>query len=155
MKILILILILLLTDCTKEGRSEYYTYMINNTDHHISVKAFFEGNIEPYMSLQIPPHEKKQASYSGGPGSDGEGFSYGPLLGPRDSVLVIFNNTDTIAHYKPTLIGGAKKFYTYDTPRNLYNQKNYTRIIVKKTSNLMICHFFYTFTEQDYLDASQ
>jgi len=72
-----------------------------------------------------------------------------------DSVLVIFDNSDTMVHYKPNLIGGAKRFYSYDSPRNLYNQTNYQKTITKKTATFVGYQFLFIFTEQDYLDASK
>ncbi|MCX6166557.1 MAG: hypothetical protein NT021_01035 [Sphingobacteriales bacterium] len=157
MKVLYILIAFLIVSCIKETRSDSYTYIVNNTAHNISIMAYYNGNIEPSLSANIAPQEQKIINYNGGLGSTdiAGGFSYGAILGIMDSVLVIFDNKDSISHYNTQLIGGAKNFYTYDSARNLYNRNNYVHEIAEHSSKKVVHHFIYTFTEQDYLDAKQ
>ena len=157
MKALYVLIAFLLISCIKETRSDSYTYIINNTAHSISIAAYYKGNIEPSLSANIAPFEQKIINHNGGLGNTdiAGGYSYGAILGVMDSVLVIFDNIDSITHYNPQLIGGAKNFYTYDSVRNLYNRNNYVHEIAEHSSKKVVHHFIYTITEQDYIDASQ
>ena len=140
----------------KETTKYSITYAENTTGHAISGRAYYKGNFNEYDSFELAPYEKKQIYRIGGWGSkDGKGLSYGEMAIINDSILVIFDHTDTIAHYKATLIGGAKHFYPFSSTRNLYNEANYIETLIEKSSNNTNHYFLYTFTEQDYLDAIQ
>lgn len=140
----------------KETTKYSITYAENTTGHTITGRAYYQGSLDVYNSFELAPYEKKEIYRIGGRGSkDGKGLSYGEMAAINDSILVVFDHKDTIAHYKPTLIGGAKRFYLFSSPRNLYNEANYLETAIEKTSYSSKHYFLYTFTEQDYLDASQ
>jgi len=154
MKRIIIVFLFLSTACI-ESRTDNYSFIDNNTDHNIIIHPYRAGNISSSLIFEIGPHEKKLIDYTSYGGAKGDGFSYVSTITFQDSILVIFDHADTIAHYKPTLIGGAKRFYPFNSPRNLYNEANYIKTTVAKTTHNVAYNFLYTFTEQDYLDAKQ
>ena len=155
-QLLLIAIAVLLVACSTETTNRSVTYAENITEHSISGRAYFQGSIDEYTSFELAPHEKKEINENGGWGQkNGKGRSYGSTITFQDSILVIFDHKDTIAHYKPTLMGGAKHFYPFSSPRNLYNEANYIETAIEKTSYSSKHYFLYTFTEQDYLDAKQ
>jgi hypothetical protein len=154
MKRIIIVLFFLSTACI-ESRTDNYSFIENKTNHNISINPYLAGNISTSLVFEIGPHEKKLIDYISYGGAIGNGFSYGSTITFQDSILVIFDHKDTILHYKPTLIGSAKRFYPFSSPRNLYNEANYIKTAIEKTSYSSKHYFLYTFTEQDYLDAKQ
>jgi hypothetical protein len=146
----------LLLGACKESTNRSITYAENTTGHSISGRAYFQGNVNEYASFELAPHEKKEINENGGWGDkNGKGRSYGSTITFQDSILIIFDHADTIVHYKPTLMGGAKHFYPFSSTRNLYNEANYIETLIEKSSNNTNHYFLYTFTEQDYLDVKQ
>lgn len=156
MKKVIFCLIIIFVACEDRTRTFNYTYFQNDSVHKISVIEFSQGKITNYMSFDLQQNEKKQIISTQYPGIGGNGQSYADLTSLTDSILVIFDNKDTIIHYgKSYVLGGAKKFILYNSPRSLLNSNNYTKTTLTKTTNRLTYSFLYTFTEQDYLDASQ
>ncbi len=141
--------------CVDMESTDCYTYMNNETGHHIAVKSYFLGEHTPFLSFELLPYEKKQVMYRRSRGL-GSGESYPLLATGQDSNVVIFNNKDTIIHYiRPEIVNPAKKYIVFESPRNLFNLANYVKKTIKKTAYKRVYHYTYTFTEQDFLDASQ
>jgi len=69
-------------------------------------------------------------------------------------VTVVFNSEDTIKHYNDTL-NHVGNYYNIKSERCFYNPKSYTKQIepIGKHSNDV--KLYYTFTQQDYLDAQK
>jgi len=154
MKIFLSTLVLFCISCT-ESSTDSFTFIQNNSNHTINIYAYKNGAITPDKSFTIAPSEKIQIDHTSNGGTGGSGISYSMFIGGQDSILVTFDNLNTIVHYKETLIGNSTKFYPYNSPRNLYNPVNYTRTIMMNNSHSTIYNFLYTFTEQDFIDASQ
>jgi len=154
MKIFLSTLILFCISCI-ESSTDSFTFIQNNSNHKINIYAYKNGAITLDKSFTIAPNERIQIDHTSNGGTGGSGISYSIFIWGQDSILVTFDNLNTIVHYKETLIGNSTKFYSYNSPRNLYNEANYIKTTVAKTSHSVTYNFLYTFTEQDYIDASQ
>ena len=155
MKKFLIFLIFLIIACADLEYTRCFTYMQNDSSHNITVKSYFQGNLTPFLSFELLPSEKKEilSRQSRGLGS---GESYASMATGEDSILVIFDNVDTIIHYRrPELVNSSKKYVLFESPRNLYNSTNYVKKTIKKTTYHATYTYSYTFTEQDYIDASQ
>ena len=129
--------------------------MQNDSSHHITVKSYFLGNLTPFLSFDLLPNEKKEVLSRQSRGL-GSGDSYASMAAGEDSILVIFDNVDTIIHYRrPELVNSSKKYVLFESPRNLYNSANYVKKTINKTAYHATYSYSYAFTEQDYLDAKQ
>jgi len=152
MKILVALLVLFLAACNKEENTFTDTYFTNATQHTIKVTVFMGAATVQSMSFGLGPNEKKKVYYNNTRGL-GRGVSYGYINSPMDSIVVAFDTTHTITHYKANLIGSNPKHYLYESDRNIYNDKSYAMTVTKSTDTQKSVEFLYTFTEQDYLDA--
>jgi hypothetical protein len=146
---------LLFIGCSDKSLSNNFTFMVNNSEHNLAIQVYFQGKINSYKSFFIAPHEKKEINYTMGKNVETSGICYGELL-LADSVLVEFDNIASTTHYsKNGIIGGAKKFLLYDSPKNIYNRNSYTKTILSKDETSVTIQFLYTITEDDYIYASQ
>ncbi|MCX6166559.1 MAG: hypothetical protein NT021_01045 [Sphingobacteriales bacterium] len=155
MKKPLIFLVFVLIACTDLEYTRCYTYMQNDSSHHISVKSYFMGSLTPFLSFDLLPNEKKEVLSRQSRGL-GSGESYALMATGEDSILVIFDNVDTIIHYRrPELVNPNKKYILFESPRNLYNSANYVKKTINKTAYHATYSYSYAFTEQDYLDAKQ
>jgi len=155
MKKSLIFLIFLIIACADLEYTRCYTYMQNDSSHNITVKSYFQGNLTPFLSFELLPSEKKEVLSRQSRGL-GSGESYALMATGEDSILVIFDNVDTIIHYRrPELVNPTKKYILFESPRNFYNSANYVKKTTEKTTYHATYNYTYIFTEQDYLDAKQ
>jgi len=112
--------------------------------------------IFPSISMTDTLHLKSNESLNFKRGQEmgkGNGINLA-FFADGNPVTVIFNNEDTIKHYNDTL-NHVGNYYNIKSERCFYNPKSYTKQIepIGKQSNDV--KLYYTFTEQDYLDAQK
>lgn len=155
-KIFLLVFLLsIYTGCIKEYSTSYTAYLVNPTQHQITVLCYKEGVVSQDDSISIPPFTHimfAQGSYE--PPNPHPKFSTKYFGSPDDSLVVVFDHKFRISHYGNTPLDTATKYYLYSSLRNLRNMLSYefyTRGI-KGTKSINNTHV-YRFIEQDYLDA--
>lgn len=148
--ILIQTLILCIYSCTIEKYGSTETILKNDTDYSIQIlsykgdKVYEEKNIPPKHSLvALKMNVKGKTIYP----------NYGTLLQPFDSVVVIYNNTVSVTHLR--FDSKNDKGIPFSSTRNLTNPDSYIKVITNETKYSITGYYSYTFSEQDFLDASQ
>lgn len=144
--------LIMLASCSKEKNTISNTDFVNSTLHNINVKAYKNGIIQTDGSFILNANETKQVFNLNNRGI-GSGLTFGGYYQPMDSFVVTFDNTYSISHYKPNLIGTNLKKYLYSSKRNIYNDSSYVPNLLKDSKYRREWDFKYTFVEQDYLDA--
>jgi hypothetical protein len=152
MKYVSLFIFLFFTACIKESNTFSTTRFNNTTSHYISVDVYKWGGLVPQHSFFLTPGESKIV-LSTSNGGIGNGIALGSMLMIMDSIKVVFDDLYRITHYKPSLTGTNPHNYPYHSPRNIFNDSSYTRVLKGDRKYRRECDFKYTFTQQDYLDA--
>lgn len=146
-----------LSSCNLEerGSTHYIALLKNSTQHSIKILSYTSGVVLPKDTIKLVNGQELEIAngYDQGIGTS-PGFYTQYFVGePKDSVLVVFDNTYSIVHYRQAPEFKSNKYYLQISNRNLMNLDSYsftsTRITKRSQENVHI----YTFTEQDYLDA--
>ena len=135
--------------CKVEQETFSYTLFTNTTQHDISVRPYYIGVIEPDLAFTLSPAETKKVSVTSH-GGLGDGVCYDTSLSTCDSVLVVFDDSLSVVHYKINFTGSAARFYPYSSLRNLYNIQSYRRNVINESRHSREVEFTYVFTESDY-----
>lgn len=152
MKYILLIVLLTMLSCKKDSVTLSNTIFNNTTSHQISVVCYKNGAVYQESSFNLNPNESKSVFTLNNRGI-GNGLSFGEYYRTVDSIVVIFDNIYKIAHYKPNLIGTNFKKYLFSSTRNIFNDSNYIRNIIKDEKYRREWDFKYSFVEQDYQDV--
>jgi hypothetical protein len=130
-------------------------YLINKSGKDINIYIYRKNGTKDIDTLNYKNEESRlpEASSTGG--------FFGILntdsslnINTMDSCLVIFNNKDSILHYRYLPKNPFRKYYDNNSKRNMIFPSNYT-YSTKSNKNIKHTLITYTFTEQDYLDAKQ
>jgi hypothetical protein len=152
MKYLIIICVLLLNiwSCTVEEQGSTESLLINNTEHQIKIIGYQKGskqelkNLAPQETVVVlKMHVLGKTIYP----------NFGTMLQPFDWIEVVYDSKDTIVHQR--FNSQSQSGIPYTNIRNLTNPNNYIKAITEETKHSITGYFSYTFTEQDYIDASQ
>lgn len=154
-KILLLAFLLNIhTSCNKEGKTFYTAYLVNPTQHQITLLCYNEGVVKKGDSIRIPPLSDflfGEGSYRGANPHPQFSSDY---FAEHDSLVVIFDQKYKISHYANMPIYPASKYYLNSSLRNLFNISSYEFYTKeRKRSKSVDNTHVYKFTEQDYLDA--
>lgn len=153
--ILILLLITYTAACKKESSTRFEAYLINKSGHSIEIKPYFNGFVSTVNIMRLQQNDTLQIAdgfYRGISSDSSAGFIPKYFAG-ADSLIVVFDNTYSITHYinTPSLLNS--KYYLFTSQRNIGNPRSYQMIIKSSSSTFRENEFWYTFTQQDYLDA--
>jgi hypothetical protein len=133
--ILVIASMIYLNSCCKVIiKSSQFIY--NNTAQIIVFLPFKNGKVIENRKLTIKPNEKL----------------YEAANFPADSLVVFFNDKYPVSHHflNSKSINGIK----FENRRNILNISNYTIERIKKSKcGSMDINTYFTFTEQDYLEA--
>lgn len=140
-----------LVSCIVEEETFSYTLFTNNSLHNITVCPYYNGVIDPELTFTLSPAETKKVSVTSH-GGLGDGVCYDTSVSTCDSVLVLFDDSLSIVHYKLSFTGSAARFYPYSSLRNLYNIQSYIRNVINESRHSREVEFTYVFTENDYAD---
>jgi tartrate dehydratase alpha subunit/fumarate hydratase class I-like protein len=135
-----------------EDTTYSYTLFTNNTGHTISVRPITGGITGANSAFSLAPNTAVKVEGLSG-GGKGSGASYASQISPFDSVLVTFDDTLQMVHYKKTLVGSSAIHYLFESPRNLYNNSNYSKASTDENKHSITVTYNYSFTEADYGDA--
>jgi hypothetical protein len=139
--------------CTTEENTISKTSFWNLTPHQIKVLYFKNGSPIDDETRIISPFEKKEVDYSHQRGKN-SGLLYPYILSDiSDSCVMSFNDTITASHYAYYTVGTNSKAILFPSNRNVFNQNNYIRTVLKETKKSMNIEYFYYITEQDYIYA--
>lgn len=148
--LIILLSPLLIVSCKdKPSRNQAFVFK-NPTPHFIKIFPFHDGNIILNGVLEVNPNSILVLDTISVPADgDTEPVFHG-LFNGFDSVQVHFDNQKLITHLLLPGYTSGNNHYTPDSPRNFNNPNCAT--IVKPD---WVWQITYTFTEQDFIDASQ
>lgn len=142
----------ILSSCNKDRITISSSLVVNQSGHAITVNAYREGVIQPQLSATLNTGETREIYRDLEKGSS-QGAGY-PVFAPfADSIVVTFDNTYSIAHYKISPIGNRPKFYPFTSARNLYNGLAWSKTQSQDENDRKKFEFRFTFTETDYNDA--
>ena len=138
---------------------EGYTtsFIENKTDHQLNFYYYSKGkefmDQYYYKSIVVSPNEYKKilaASLDSGSGVYPEIIRASDI----DSLVVKYDNVKSSIHYNSSIqkqIGAGG--IGFEEKGNLFNEKNWTKNVLKDTRKKYQAEYTYTFTEQDYIDA--
>ncbi|MFM6975591.1 MAG: hypothetical protein ACKOW2_01925 [Sphingobacteriaceae bacterium] len=152
-KTLIFLLLALLStgSCIVDGYKNVHIKYINPTNHTIKMIGY---RIEMEDHIEILPKDTTIVAEMKGMGTNEfPKLNYWGLLQGWDSVKVIFDGQKSSIHYRPDL--QKQNGIPFSSNRNLLNQISYKKVIVSQSKHSVTGYYAYTFTEQDFLDASQ
>ena len=153
LKIKILILVLL-TGCSKEQSTNYYAYLKNNTTHTIVISPYSKGQLVSNNIINLLPSTNFQVANGTFRGLVGNGGFFSKYYDNSDSVRVTFDNSYTITHYNfnnPNPLNS--KYYLNTSLRNIINFKSYAFVSKSLSRNRIENNYNFEFIEQDYLDS--
>ena len=152
-RVSILILTIFLASCTKEDSTNYYAYLKNTSSHQIKIVPYYSGNINQANIINLRPNEKKEIANGSGRGIQNNGGFSSQYIGGSDSLVVIFDSLYSITHYGNLPTTFSRKYYLYNSSRNLGNYLSYQLQVQNITAHLRENTYTFEFVEQDYLDA--
>ena len=150
-KALILSVSILAASCSDMTSTAYKTVFTNTSGKKVEVRPYKNGVVtEDAFTLE---NGAEASVASGSYRGQGQGFAY---LEPRgfDSVVVVFGDDARMPHYNTNITGGSPKSYPKTSPRSLLNRANYA-IALDEGRRKNVAFYSYSFTPQDYLDASK
>jgi hypothetical protein len=156
------VLCCLLAACSKDdggsgnanGTTTYTADLLNTTTVAIEVKSYKGGAVAASDRLQLVASTGRiEIANASRPGISpaGTGFT-AALFQNADSVIVTFNNANSITHYARTTINLARKYYLPSSNRNLFNVASYRENITDATGTRSMSYLYF-FAPQDYADA--
>lgn len=131
--------------------SRIQAFAFNNpTLHSVKITPFKNGNMVAERMLDLKPNSLLVIDTISGPANRDTPPKFYPFFDGFDSVQVYFDNQKLITHLLLPDVTSGNKYYTPTSPRN-FNNPQCSSIIKPE----WVWEITYTFTEQDYLDASQ
>ena len=147
-------LTIILGSCSKEESTISYAYLINGSTHKVVIKPYFSGVVPPDKTIILLSGQTKEiatASFARGIGNMGFNSSY--FGGLNDSIIVTFDDLYSITHYFNPPATLSNKYYLPSSLRNIANPKSYNLQSRDVSKYQRENKYYYTFIEQDYLDA--
>lgn len=127
------------------------TILKNPLQHNVEIYYYLNGIITD--SVVIPMLSQKIVSSINNRGK-GSGLTYPNIvISFFDSAAVAFDDTVWITHYPKNANPANSTALIYINPRNLFNQDNYTRTVMKEDKNYIENLYIFEFVEQDYIYA--
>ena len=146
------LLVLWMTNCTKEKIGHTKTFIKNTTAYTIKLLPYSGATLDVSNIKTIPPASTVEV-YSANVRGKTIDPCFGTLLQPYDSVLVTYNDSVKIPHIKFNLSYPGDHKILFQNGRSISNPNNYVKEIISETKYSLSGQFTYTFVEQDYLDA--
>lgn len=153
--IICLLLLCCGTGCIKEGTIKYTTLHINSSSHQVKVYGYdtlFHPDT-PHLIYELSPGGKRQTESIGAEIKSSDNKPDYSSRHNNDSLLVVFDNSDTILHYNNNSLSSPNPYYPKSSLRNLYNTNSYQETITEGKRNFKYKTYTYTFTDADYEDA--
>lgn len=153
----LLLLLFCATGCIKnyETTTMYKRVFTNNSTHTITVYTFdkivIPGDRQLYATLT--PGQSQTWEWISGQKVD-EYVIYTDTIS-ADSMEVIFDGIHRMMHYNNNSLSDAPRYYPYNSPRNLMNNRNYTREEIDEKRQFSHVTYTYSFDDKDYNDASK
>ena len=154
------LLLLLLGACVKDEYFRTGSWLVNHSAHRILITPYLGDSAYRFQRVTLNPGDSTQVYEGSGAGKE-NATTWGFQVGNFDSLRVLFVDTSTtlppdtagIGHIRPGLTVPYTHFIPYTSPRSLYNSANWKDSLLEETRYQRRNVFWYTFTEQDYLDA--
>lgn len=148
------LVVLFLNSCVKDYNSSYTATFINKTGHQISILFYKGGIVSQTDTIKLSSQQQFQFANGSQRGTiNSPGFSSKYFGSGDDSIIVVFDNLYKVSHYGNTPLLKARKYYLFDSLRNILNPKSYRFVSTPNSKNSYQNDHYYEFIEQDYLDA--
>ena len=139
MKNIILFLLFLIANACCKPNFIYNKVLKNSTEHHIELIYYTLG--KSYATFTINKNSTVKNNVV--------------IQDNTDSLIVIWDDLYSVAHYIPNKEGNTKNSIKQNEPRSLFNNDSYIEEIQNRKCDGKTTTLTYTFTEQDYLDAKK
>lgn len=142
--------------CTRESAQNTHTKatFINKSNHLIKILFYKSGFVYSSDTIKLSLNDSLLFAEGNIKGlRNAPGFISKYAGGPDDSVIVIFDNLYKVSHYANEPIQKAAKYYLNSSLRNVVNPNSYRFVSTDFGNDSRLNEHFYTFSEQDYLDA--
>jgi hypothetical protein len=153
-KVVLLLTISLLYSCIHEESNETTSIIENLSGQRITITPYNNGVALTQDAHVVERLERKVVQRGGARGKNNS-FPYSDNIQSADSVVVIFGNGIQAVHYSFSVSGNNNKAIKRNSPRSLFNRDNFKRVVVSETKYTLADEYTYTFTTQDYLDATK
>lgn len=153
-KIALLLTMLLVYSCINEESNETTSIVENFSDQPITITPYDNGVAMTQDAHTVERLERKVVRRNEARGKNNS-FPYPDDIQSMDSVVVTFSNGVQAVHYSFSVLGSNSKAIKRDSPRSLFNKANFKRTVVSETKYTLADEYVYTFTTQDYLDATK
>jgi hypothetical protein len=147
------IIMLISSACIIEGMGASQSFLINESNHQIKVIPYLNGLEQADAIKVVNPHETQMVFQMHERLKTMKPNYADILLLTYDSVKVVYDDQFAVWHLKTA--AKYPKEVSFDNTRNIMNTKNYVLILEKETNHSIAGHFNFTFTEQDFVYASQ
>lgn len=143
--------------CQKEQSTYSNAYLMNGTLNNIRIIPYSRGLVDSNHIINLNPNQKYQiADRDFTRGINGQSGFLSPYLDFTDSFKVTYNSQFEITHYnKPNILSLSKKFLPYNSLRNIGHLYSYKFEYEDVSKHLRRNTYTFTFTNDDYLFASQ
>ncbi len=148
----ILSIALLSSACIIEDGGTTRSFLINQTNYQIKVVPLLNG-IEQADAIKVINPKETLLVFQTHQRGKIKKPSYPDILKSYDCVKIIFDYQYTVVHLKT--IAQNPHEISFESNNNILNIKNYEFIIDNETKHTILNHYNFTFTEQDFLEASQ
>lgn len=147
---------LMFLSCIKEDKTLSHAFIYNGSNVGIQITLFSSGVPMLNYQLDIEPNDSlvvSTDSYIGKGKMQGAGFN-NKYFELADSLIVIFDDSFKVTHYRDTPLVFANKYYLPSNPLCIMNIGNW-EYSFDETKHSITNYFTYTFTEADYEYAKQ
>lgn len=147
------LLIIALSGCATEPNTNFKATLKNDSGSKILLTPYLKSSPALDKEVYIVVSESLEIANGSDRGKvDQAGFDSQYLTG-MDSLVVIFNDSFRITHYRINPETPSGNHYLNEDLRNLFNYLNYEYSIDDRSRGKRVAYYNYVFTEQDYLDA--
>ena len=145
-----LLTLLCLTACFREKETVYDAYIENKTTHHVTILPYKKGLVDLADTIRISAGNSFQIANGWRRGLNGRaGFNSDYFLN-SDSVLVVFDDSLIVAHYKNDPGIYRERYYLFSSNRNIENLDAFRYDYYDRKKNSRFQTYTYTFTDADY-----
>lgn len=147
-------IVLVVCSCIHEESNETTSIIENLSGQQVSITPYDNGVALTQYTHVVDYLERKVVQRGGARGKNNS-FPYSDNIQSADSVVVIFGNDVQAIHYSFSVLGNNSKAINRDSPRSLFNRNNFKRIVVSETKYTLADEYTYTFTTQDFTNATK
>lgn len=147
------LLMSIFSGCITEPNTNFKATLKNDSGSKILLTPYLKGSPALDKEVYIFVNESLEIANGSDRGKvNHAGFDSQYLTG-MDSLVVIFNDSFKITHYRINPETPSANHYLNEDFRNLFNYLNYEYSIDDRSRGKRVAYYNYVFTEQDYLDA--